>query len=567
MEALPLSPAEIQEIKSECNEMLNQVEEILTLKSANISSTEIDQLFRSFHSLKGVGGFISLPKMVDVAHSTENVLDLFRKTPQKLDTNAKEIIYDAIGIIKSFLENDFGGRKIEPIELEFIEKKSNVFFHRANEYVQTSNHQTEKTAEKTEVQLAPADFSVSSVPNGGFFSPVLEMEDGQAALDWSLKQLQGLMEDLIETSRGLSKEKANLTFQTLKNYAEKFHWSKIGNVLETMGLVLNGEQDFFIQPNSSFYTFTKEGLNFLYGLVFLEKNNLSFSLLNREFAEYQKNLSSFKTNIEKKQEDLYRRIQDTASFSFRIEVDVMAKIMKLVEGMVVESEKIQSNFKKLPISSSDGLSLKVDILRYDDQIHQLLGMMLQITRVPLKHLFFRFIRVIKNAAELVQKKIEFQMVGEEIEIDRALLEPLNISIIHLLRNACDHGIETQNERIKLGKKPVGTIVLGALVEGKILKISILDDGQGLKQENLKKKLIELKWFTEEELAKMTEKQIQDQIFRPGFSTNPSVTIVSGRGVGMDVVKKEMEKVKGEVEIFSDPGKSLEIVLKIPYHLV
>ncbi len=186
--------------------------------------------------------------------------------------------------------------------------------------------------------------------------------------------------------------------------------------------------------------------------------------------------------------------------------------------------------------------------------------------LPVGKVFNKFPRMIRDLSRELNKKIELVIEGEDTELDKSIVEEIGDPLVHIIRNSCDHGIEPPEERIAAGKPETGTVELKAYNEGNHIVIQINDDGRGLDPEKLKQKALEKGLITEKEADSMSDKEAFALIFKPGFSTAAQVTNVSGRGVGMDVVKTNIEKLNGIIEIDSELGKGTSIKLKIPLTL-
>jgi two-component system chemotaxis sensor kinase CheA len=186
--------------------------------------------------------------------------------------------------------------------------------------------------------------------------------------------------------------------------------------------------------------------------------------------------------------------------------------------------------------------------------------------LPIGKVFNKFPRMIRDLSRELNKKIDLEIYGEETELDKSIVEEIGDPLVHIIRNSCDHGIEVGADRLALGKSETGTIILKAYNEGNHIVVQIDDDGKGLDPEMLKNKSLEKGVITEKEADSMTDKEAYALIFRPGFSTAAQVTSVSGRGVGMDVVKTNIEKLNGIIDIDSEVGRGTSIKLKIPLTL-
>ena len=186
--------------------------------------------------------------------------------------------------------------------------------------------------------------------------------------------------------------------------------------------------------------------------------------------------------------------------------------------------------------------------------------------LPIGKVFNKFPRMVRDLARELHKEIELVISGEETELDKSIVEEIGDPLVHIIRNSCDHGIEPPEERVKKGKPPKGTVELKAYNEGNHIIIEIVDDGKGLDPEMLKQKALEKGLISEKEADQMSDKEAYMLIFKPGFSTAAKVTNVSGRGVGMDVVKSNIEKLNGIIEIDSEKDKGTTLKLKIPLTL-
>ncbi len=191
---------------------------------------------------------------------------------------------------------------------------------------------------------------------------------------------------------------------------------------------------------------------------------------------------------------------------------------------------------------------------------------LKIRLVPVGNVFKKFPRIVRNLARDLGKQVDLQIFGEDTELDRSVVDEIGDPLIHLVRNALDHALENAEEREAAGKSRVGTVTLSARHEGNNIIISIKDDGRGMNPEKIAAKALEKGIVTSEQLAAMGPKDIFDLIFLPGFSTKEKVSDLSGRGVGMDVVRTNVKKLNGLIEVKSELGKGSEFILKLPLTL-
>ena len=218
----------------------------------------------------------------------------------------------------------------------------------------------------------------------------------------------------------------------------------------------------------------------------------------------------------------------------------------------------------------EGIPLAKELTETSSQIDFItteLQMAVMKTRmVPIAKVFNKLPRMVRDLMKETGREIELRISGEETELDKTIIEELNDPLVHLMRNASDHGIEPREDRRRAGKPEKGTITVRAEHEGNHIVISVADDGKGMDPEKLKAKAIERGMITEAQAREMSRTDAFNLIFAPGFSTAAKVTNVSGRGVGMDVVRTNITKLKGIIEVESEPGKGSKIIIKLPLTL-
>jgi chemotaxis protein histidine kinase CheA/ActR/RegA family two-component response regulator len=232
--------------------------------------------------------------------------------------------------------------------------------------------------------------------------------------------------------------------------------------------------------------------------------------------------------------------------------------------------KFQDFHKEIDVFSH---SLKDNSVTYDENIqkltklsNELLDEIIQARLVPIQLLFKRFQRPIRDISQQFNKKINLVIKGEDTELDRSLVEELYNPLIHLIRNAIDHGLETEEERKKAEKDPVGLLEIKASRDRNQVIIEIKDDGNGIDHEKVKKIALEKGLISQNDLETMSEQDVFDLLFYPGFSTSAEVTLISGRGVGLDAVKNEIERIKGDIRVYSEEDKGTTFVIRVPISL-
>ncbi len=250
-----------------------------------------------------------------------------------------------------------------------------------------------------------------------------------------------------------------------------------------------------------------------------------------------------------------------ASQSIRVSVDLLENLMTTVSELVLNRNQLLQILR-----SQQESEFSAPLQRLNHVVSELQEGVMKTRMQPIGNAWSKLPRIVRDLSQELDKKIELKMKGEETELDRQVLELIKDPLTHMVRNSADHGVETTADRAKTGKSEVGTIALNAYHEGGHIIIEIGDDGRGLNVEKIKQKALKNQITTEAEVAQLTEQQIQQFIFKPGFSTADAVTAVSGRGVGMDVVRTNIEKIGGTIELSSKEGLGSKFTVKIPLTL-
>jgi two-component system chemotaxis sensor kinase CheA len=262
-----------------------------------------------------------------------------------------------------------------------------------------------------------------------------------------------------------------------------------------------------------------------------------------------------------------RRTSDRISGQYqsvRVDVQKLNSLLDLVGELVISEAMVAQN----PDLKGIGVPLdrfEKSVRQLDKITRDLQGIVTSIRMIPLSGTFRRMIRLVRDLAQKANKKVDLEIIGEETEMDKTIIEIINDPLIHIIRNAIDHGLESPEEREVNGKSGIGRVILEAKYVGSEVWISIQDDGRGLNREKILKKASE-KGLIQDDGSGLQDDEIWQMIFLPGFSTADKVTDVSGRGVGMDVVRRNIENIHGKIDLSSERGKGTTIVLRIPLTL-
>ena len=258
------------------------------------------------------------------------------------------------------------------------------------------------------------------------------------------------------------------------------------------------------------------------------------------------------------------------SSTVRVDVKRLDDLMNQVGELVLERNRMIQLNQDLQGGTSDHVLFGEEFSKLTKRMNfvtsELQMQVLKMRMIPVEKVFKKFPRIVRSLARDLGKEVDLQIFGEETELDRSVVDEIGDPLIHLIRNAMDHGLETPDERMQSGKARTGTLVLAAVHEGNQIIISIKDDGRGIDTDRVGRKAVEKGLITEEQLLSMSQREMFDLLFLPGFSTKDKASDLSGRGVGMDVVKTNIKKLNGLIEIKSEKGLGSEFILRLPLTL-
>ncbi len=458
-------PELLKEFLAEARENLDSIEvEILALEENPSELEVIHRIFRPFHTIKGVSGFLNLQQVHILSHRLEDVLDKARNGSMAMTQEVIDMVLEAVDLLKALLDA--------------IEKQSLGQPH------QDCSDRLEDFLER----LAAID------------------SEEEAPLEQDSPPLGQL---LVATSK-VSSEDISQALQVQESVASD---RPLGQILVEQGKVAPKDVEKALKVQQAFAQVSEESR--------------------------------------------------TSALGGTIRVD-MAKLDNLVD-MVGELVIAQSLIRQNPrIQEAMDHRLSKDFGHLGRITSELQRTAMSMRMVPIKNTFQKMIRLVRDLSRKSGKAVQLLMSGEETEIDRSMVDAIHDPLVHMIRNSVDHGIEPPEKREQRGKPPVGTIHLRAYHKGGHVIIEIQDDGGGLDLEKILNKAKEKGLVRPEE--SLSDHEIYQLIFHPGFSTAERVTDVSGRGVGMDVVKKAIEKLRGRIELFSQPGLGCSVVVKLPLTL-
>lgn len=281
---------------------------------------------------------------------------------------------------------------------------------------------------------------------------------------------------------------------------------------------------------------------------------------------YQNTVAAPRQELEKAEDT---KSKSSIIQSIRVNQDKIDSMMNTISELLIARNSFMHISTKLnleydlPDMAKEVKQVGAHINRISDELQNTI---MSIRMVEIKTVFQRMPRVVRDIAQSTDKKIELHMEGENTEIDKTIIEQISDPLVHLIRNAADHGVESPRERLSKGKPETGKIVLRAYNKNKHVFIEIEDDGKGIDPEKMKEKAVEKGFITGTDAEKMSRNQLQNTVFLPGFSTAGQVTEISGRGVGMDIVKSNITKIKGNIMLESEVDKGTKVIIQLPLSL-
>ncbi len=267
-------------------------------------------------------------------------------------------------------------------------------------------------------------------------------------------------------------------------------------------------------------------------------------------------------------EDAEKKLKEKAVNTIRVDIGRLDKLLNLIGELVIDRtrlEQLSAEVRRQLPTNPIGVQLAHTNQLFQRHINDVQDMVMSVRMVPIGNAFNKFPRIVRDMAKSLKKNVNLIIDGEETELDKTIIEEVGDPLIHLIRNALDHGIEPPHERRAAGKPETGQITLKAYHEGDTIIIEVSDDGRGMDLEKIRSLAVQ-KGLLDPDAAQINEKELLQFIFEPGFSTTEEPTMVSGRGVGMDVVKRNIVKLKGLIDIFSEQGKGCVIRLRLPLTL-
>lgn len=529
-------------------------ENLLNLEN-NPSDTEtVNAIFRVAHTLKGMAGTMGFAKMQKLTHSLENVLSEIRAGNLMVDSNMVDILFQSLDGLENYVEEitNTGSEGTEDYinlinELgKIIENKSDTLGEVGTDTSKVEEEQKEQKEQKEAAQeLIKLPESQELVKNN--------------ALSMGMNVYQITIE--LSDNCVLKSARAFIIYTDLERVGEIIHSNPSTQEIEdekfekefTVVLVTKEPKEKVEEAVSNASEVEKATVS-----VFTSQG-----IVAEEVQQQEQKVEAKENNGSNEQQPNQVAKQQISNKTVRVNIDRLDTLMNLVSELII----VKTQLEGLDVKESEVENNYHDSVEYLERITTSLhDAVMKVRMVPVETVFNRFPRMIRDVSRKLGKEIELVMSGEETELDRTVIDEIGDPLIHLLRNAADHGLETTEERVSIGKPKKGTIKLQAYQDGNSVVIEVEDDGKGINVNRIKNKAIEKGTVTKEEAATMTEKEIVELLFKPSFSTAEKISDLSGRGVGLDVVKSKITALGGHVEVETEFGKGSKFIVRLPLTL-
>ncbi len=549
-------------------------EQLLVIEAEPENMDTINEIFRAAHSLKGMAGTMGYKRMQRLTHDMENIFSEIRNGKMKVSPSLVDVLFQCLDALEAYLDNivnsaDEGSDDNEPI------------INKLKEILENGIGVAEEPA-KAEKQAAPAE---AAAKQDGFAMRHKEIPVNQEAEEMAADakkngaNLYGITV-YVQESCILKSARAFLVFKAIE---------ELGQIICSNPTVQDIEDEKF-EFHFAMYIFSESSLDEVLNVI----KNVSeieeavgekvemLSVMGSEGEEAAEAAGEQKEAVqeeavkeEAKKESPKQAQQQAAKPSggnkpivnrtVRVDIEKLDSLMNQVSELIIAKNSLVSiGANTAQNYNMQGFQEQIEYLeRITTNLHE---SVMKVRMVPIESVVNRFPRMIRDLSKKLDKKMQLHMSGEETELDRTVIDEIGDPLMHLLRNSADHGLESQEIRAKRGKPAVGSIFLDAYQDGNNVVIEVRDDGNGIDVDGVRKKAIERGVITKEQAETMKDKEITDLLFMPSFSMAKKISDISGRGVGLDVVKSKIEALGGDVEVRSVLGEGSAFIIRLPLTL-
>lgn len=551
------SDAEIAVFMEELDEKIQIISDNLLLMEKEGDSPEVlQEIFRAAHTIKGSSAVMGYDKMSALTHEIENLFDQLRRGTLQVTPALTDILFEALDTLRALRAEITGGG--EEVDTKPVVAKIRKFQEGAEVPAVQAGGQ-ESPAARSPAQ--PGEISTDDIQ-----LPPLEDVEESLIREAELKGYRAYWITVLLSSDCQMKEvRAFLIFETLQQTGEIIKSSPPAEEIQ------EGQFD----RHFTVILLTTEDADRIRNLAFSVAEVEDVYVKQVEINGKQVSDKNVKNNGAP---DAGQRGKAPTSIgdkkppsakTVRVDVRKLDALMNLVGELVIDRTRLE-RFVEIFESQYGSSDLAEEIMEISSHLGQvttdLQDEIMKARMLPISYVFNRLPRMVRDIAHKMHKKVDFIVEGRETELDRNVIEVISDPLIHLLRNAIDHGIEPPEERERLGKPRTGTIKLKASYVESHIVITLEDDGRGIDASKIRQKIVDKGLVTPDQAERLSDREVLDYIFTPGFSTAENINDISGRGVGMDIVKNHIEQINGTVEFSTVPGRGTTFTIKLPLTL-
>lgn len=547
-------------------------EHVLVLEKEPENEDTINEIFRAAHTLKGMSGTMGFVRMQRLTHDLENVFSEIRNGNMKVNEKLIDVLFRGLDALESYLavissEGNEGTEDNEDIinDLNALLEEQSGGGAAAPAQKEAKKEETpakEEKAEQKQESASDEKCKFKQIPISEYEATAINSARAEG------KNVYGITVYLQKTCI-LKSARAFLVFKSVENKGEL-----IKSVPSTEQIE-DEEFDFdfsWIFASSD----TKENIKKLVMNVSeiaevyiddIEIPDVPVAGPSNDVKPAQEKKETAKPDAKEKPKKASASKGKVGSRSVRVDIDKLDVLMNLVSELIIAKNGLVSAgaaSSSGQMANAQAFHEQIEYLeRVTTNLHE---SVMKVRMVPIESVVNRFPRMIRDLNRKLNKKMELYMTGEETELDRTVIDEIGDPLMHLLRNSADHGLESNEERVRLGKPEVGSIFLDAYQDGNNVVIEVRDDGAGINIDRVRQKAIDKGSITEKQAETMTDKDFIDLLFQPSFSTAEKITDVSGRGVGLDVVKTKIEALGGNITAKTVAGEGSTFTISLPLTL-
>ena len=535
---------------------------IMVLEKEPDNKDTINEVFRAAHSLKGMAGTMGFKRMQHLTHDMENVFQEVRSERISVDSSMIDLLFKCLDAIDQYIENVKNSSDEGTEDNELIIKELNDFIAKAN-------------GQAVE-EAAPATNEGSAEEENENTSDELQINLNEDEMDTVKSSIEG-GQKVYGVKVTVSKEcllkaaRAFLVFRAVEEFGQIIVYHPSSQDIEDEKFELdfgfyiatNEDEDKIVAAVKSVSEIESVLVKEV-SLTETQQEEVPAPVVEEKKEEPQKAQETAPAPVSQKNAPKKAAAKPVTNRTVRVDIEKLDALMNQVSELIIAKNSLVSISGTDGSNSSQTFHEQIEYLeRITTNLHE---SVMKVRMVPIESVVSKFPRMIRDLSRSLNKKMELIMTGEDTELDRTVVDQIGDPLQHLLRNSADHGLEPNDVRKKNGKSEVGQIYLNAFQEGNNVIIQVGDDGNGIDTEAVKRKALEREIITPEQAEVMSQKEIVDLLFMPSFSMAKKITDISGRGVGLDVVKSNIEALGGDVEVKTKLGVGTEFTVRLPLTL-